>query len=85
MSQFYNSGVHDALCELGLLKEAKHAPPLRARRRPDPLTSLRKRLKRIFKLKMPKFDFAKLIKRLLRNPFNMPRRQLSGKGAPLKM
>ena len=85
MTQFYDSGIHDALCELGLLKEAKHAPPLRARQRPDPLTSLHRRMKRLFKLKIPKFDFAKLIKRLFRNPFGMPRKQLSGKGAPLKM
>jgi len=85
VTQFYDSGVHDALCELGLLKEAKHAPPLRARQRPDPLTSLHRRMKRLFKLKIPKFDFSKLIKRLFRNPFRIIGKQLAGKAPPIRL
>ena len=83
MTDPFDIGRDDALAELGLIKTAR--PSLRVRRRPDPFVSLQKKLKKVFKLKMPKFDMSKLLKRLFRNPFGIPTKQLSGKSPPIKM
>ena len=82
MLDAFDMGRDRALYEIGLIKEAR--PSLRVRQRPDPFISLQKKLKRVFKLKMPKFDMSKLLKRLFRNPFGIPTKQLSGKTPPLK-
>lgn len=78
----YDLGHEEALAALGLTKTAR--PSLRVRRRPDPFLAIAKKIRKIFKLKMPKFDMAKLMKRLFRNPFGIPTKQLSGKTPPLK-
>jgi len=78
----FDMGRDRALYELGLVKEAR--PTLRVRRRPDPFLAIAKKLKKVFKMKLPKFDMTKLLKRLFRNPFGIPTKQLSGKTPPLK-
>jgi hypothetical protein len=83
MNGAYDMGRDQALYEIGLIKEAR--PSLRVRQRPDPFISLQKKLKKVFKLKIPKFDFSKLMKRLFRNPFRIPQKQISGKTPPIKM
>ena len=79
----YDMGRDEALADLGLIKTAR--PSLRVRQRPDPFISLQKKLKKVFKMKLPKFDFSKLIKRLFSNPFRIPQKQISGKNPPVKM
>jgi hypothetical protein len=81
----YDHGVHCALADLGLTKQAQHPVTLFYRQRPNPLVQIARRLKKIFKLKIPKFDFAKLIKRLFRNPFRIVGKQLSGTAPPIKL
>lgn len=83
MTWAYDNGRDHALYELGLIKEAK--PSLRVRRRPDPFVHIQKKLKRVFKLKIPKFDMTALMKRLFRNPFRIPQKQISGKTPPIKI
>lgn len=85
MSQFYDSGVHEALRDLGLTKEAQQSATLFYRQRPNPLVTIARRMKRLFKLKIPKFDFSKLIKKLFRNPFRIVGKQLAGKAPPIKL
>jgi hypothetical protein len=81
----YQYGVHNALCDLGLVKEARHAPSLFYRQRPNPFVTIQRKLRRLFTLKTPKFDFSKLIKRLFRNPFRIIGKQLAGKAPPIKL
>lgn len=83
MSGAYDIGRDEALAELGLIKTAR--PSLRVRRRPDPFISIQKKLKKVFKLKIPKFDMTALMKRLFRNPFRIPQKQISGKSPPIKL
>jgi hypothetical protein len=81
----YHSGVQHALHDLGLLKEAQTPITLFYRQRPNPLVTIARKMARIFKLKIPKFDYSKLIKRLFRNPFRIIGKQLSGKAPPIKL
>lgn len=79
----YKKGQQHALRVLGL-KQA-NVTPILVRQRVDPLTQIHRKLSRVFKLKMPKFDISALLKRQLANPFKQPRRHLSGKIPPLKL
>ena len=72
----YEQGSSVAFEKLGIA--------LHVRQRKDPYTEIHRRLQRVFKLKMPKFDFAKLIARLLKSPFRQIGMQLAGKGRPLR-
>ena len=84
MDHFYDAGRDQALTDLGFLKEAK-VLPIAVRARKNPFMEIHRRITRLFKLKLPKFDMNRLLKRMFRNPFNVPRKQMSGKTAPLKM
>lgn len=84
---FYDAGHDQALEDLGLLHYVKEARvlPLLVKARKNPFMEIHRKIKRLFKLKLPKFDMNKILKRLFRNPFRIPQRQLSGKMPPLKM
>jgi len=84
---FYDAGREQALRDLGLLHHVKEAKvlPLLVKARKNPFMEIHRKIKRLFKLKMPKFDMNKLLSRMFRNPFRIPQRQLSGKTPPLKM
>ncbi len=83
MPHAYKQGQQYALFNLGLTKTAS-PPPLHLRHRKDPFQEIHRRIARAFRLKMPKFDIAALMKRLLRNPFRQPTLQIGGKMPYLK-
>lgn len=83
MTQAYDIGQAAALNELGLTKLGVAKIPVKQRK--DPYAEIHRRIRKAFRLKMPKFDMSKLMKRLLTNPLRQPQKQLSGKTPPLKV
>lgn len=85
--KFYDAGRDQALLDLGLLYEVKEAKvmPIMVRARKNPFVEIHRRINRAFRLRLPKFDLTRLLKRMLRNPFSIPRRQMSGSGRPIRM
>jgi len=80
----YDLGHTSALVALGLSKTAAPAP-IAIRQRKDPFTEVHNKIKKVLQVKMPNFDMAASLKRVMGNPLKQPRLHLSGNGPAMRI